>query len=80
MATINLQLEVTKFMSARMSKNEPPFTLFGDQTERIKIAAKVVLAGKTVKEGFPLGFKIIQVHVVDSSISRLNLTERISVQ
>lgn len=61
MSIINLQIEVTKVMNQPGSRSQQVLTLFGDLEERIQVAVKVMLSGKTVKDGFELAFRIIQV-------------------
>lgn len=61
MNTTKLQIEVTKYMFCSLYRRETNATLFGDAQERITIAAKVILGSKSVKDGFELAFKIIQV-------------------
>lgn len=63
MNTIILQIEVTNFLCSAGSRKEEPVTLFGDQEERVKVAIKVMLANKSINDGFSLAFKIIQVKI-----------------
>lgn len=75
MNTIELQLEVTRFLhrcetktskmqqsSAVLTKsgsNAPP-TLFGGSAMKIEVACKVMLGGKNVEEGFGIAYRVIQ--------------------
>lgn len=61
MLTVKLQIEVTKFVSSTTSRREPAVTLFGDNQQKTILASKVILAGKSINDGFSLAFRIIQV-------------------
>lgn len=76
MNTIELQLEVTRFLSrcdkAASTKTQqsstvsaksgphPPPTLFGGSAMKIEVACKAMLGGKNVEEGFGIAYRVIQ--------------------
>ncbi|XP_038158670.1 zinc finger FYVE domain-containing protein 26 isoform X1 [Cyprinodon tularosa] len=75
MNTIELQLEVTRFLHRcetasssgapaaikphSKSSNSPP-TLFGGSPMKIEVACKVMLGGKNIEEGFGIAYRVIQ--------------------
>ncbi|XP_055017123.1 zinc finger FYVE domain-containing protein 26 isoform X2 [Boleophthalmus pectinirostris] len=72
MNTIELQLEVTRFLyrceiktqqtstlSAKSGSQSPP-TLFGGSAMKIDVACKVMLGGKNIEEGFGIAYRVIQ--------------------
>ncbi|XP_047467428.1 zinc finger FYVE domain-containing protein 26 isoform X2 [Mugil cephalus] len=71
MNTIELQLEVTRFLhrcetsskapqtSTPSSKSSLP-TLFGGSPMKIEVACKVMLGGKNIEEGFGIAYRVIQ--------------------
>uniref|UniRef100_A0A3Q3FY17 ZFYVE26-like TPR repeats domain-containing protein n=1 Tax=Labrus bergylta TaxID=56723 RepID=A0A3Q3FY17_9LABR len=63
MNTIELQLEVTRFLhrceTAGSSKASPP-TLFGGSPVKVEVACKVMLGGKNIEEGFGIAYRVIQ--------------------
>ncbi|KAJ7988765.1 hypothetical protein DPEC_G00312610 [Dallia pectoralis] len=70
MHTIELQLEVTRFLHrCEMSSSKPaapssstnsPPTLFGPGAMKIDVACKVMLGGKNIEEGFGIAYRVIQ--------------------
>uniref|UniRef100_A0A670Z0U2 Zinc finger FYVE domain-containing protein 26 n=1 Tax=Pseudonaja textilis TaxID=8673 RepID=A0A670Z0U2_PSETE len=65
-STVELQMEVTKFLH-RCEKsgslpvgNLPVSTLFGNNQMKIEVACKVMLEGKNIEEGFGIAFRILQ--------------------
>ncbi|XP_034015732.1 zinc finger FYVE domain-containing protein 26 [Thalassophryne amazonica] len=74
MNTIELQLEVTRFLhrcetaasSKTLQTNIPssgsrsPPTLFGGSLMKIEVACKVMLGGKNIEEGFGIAYRVIQ--------------------
>ncbi|XP_066536111.1 zinc finger FYVE domain-containing protein 26 [Hoplias malabaricus] len=73
MNTIELQLEVTRFLhryeSSSPSKSainptpagsSSPPTLFGPSPMKVDVACKVMLGGKNIEEGFGIAFRVIQ--------------------
>ncbi|XP_024910893.1 zinc finger FYVE domain-containing protein 26 isoform X2 [Cynoglossus semilaevis] len=74
MNTIELQLEVTRFLhrceTASSSKSPPPSskspgsnsppTLFGGGPTKVEVACKVMLGGKNIEEGFGIAYRVIQ--------------------
>uniref|UniRef100_A0A3B5KZW3 Zinc finger FYVE domain-containing protein 26 n=1 Tax=Xiphophorus couchianus TaxID=32473 RepID=A0A3B5KZW3_9TELE len=75
MNTIELQLEVTRFLhrceavaaSSGASQagrptgsGSPPPTLFGINSVKMEVACKVMLGGKNVEEGFGIAYRVIQ--------------------
>ncbi|XP_077477383.1 zinc finger FYVE domain-containing protein 26 [Stigmatopora argus] len=65
MNTIELQLEVTRFLHRRETppaaggSGAPP-TLFGGSAVKAEVACKVMLGGKNVEEGFGIAYRVIQ--------------------
>uniref|UniRef100_A0A673YWZ2 Zinc finger FYVE domain-containing protein 26 n=1 Tax=Salmo trutta TaxID=8032 RepID=A0A673YWZ2_SALTR len=69
MNTIELQLEVTRFLhhcetssttlTPSVSSSTPP-TLFGPSAMKIDVACKVMLGGKNIEEGFGIAYRVIQ--------------------
>uniref|UniRef100_A0A667YLE1 Zinc finger FYVE domain-containing protein 26 n=1 Tax=Myripristis murdjan TaxID=586833 RepID=A0A667YLE1_9TELE len=75
MNTIELQLEVTRFLHrcessasskaaqtlspSSKSSSSPP-TLFGGSPMKIEVACKVMLGGKNIEEGFGIAYRVIQ--------------------
>ncbi|XP_077586758.1 zinc finger FYVE domain-containing protein 26 [Stigmatopora nigra] len=62
--TIELQLEVTRFLHRRETPpaagpGAPP-TLFGGSAVKAEVACKVMLGGKNVEEGFGIAYRVIQ--------------------
>ncbi|XP_057714797.1 zinc finger FYVE domain-containing protein 26 isoform X2 [Corythoichthys intestinalis] len=64
MNTIELQLEVTRFLHRRESPptagSGPPPTLFGGSPVKAEVACKVMLGGKNIEEGFGIAYRVIQ--------------------
>uniref|UniRef100_A0A673BY90 Zinc finger FYVE domain-containing protein 26 n=1 Tax=Sphaeramia orbicularis TaxID=375764 RepID=A0A673BY90_9TELE len=76
MNTIELQLEVTRFLhrceTAASSKSpqtstpssksgsSSPPTLFGGSPMKVEVACKVMLGGKNIEEGFGIAYRVIQ--------------------
>uniref|UniRef100_A0A8C7CZW9 Zinc finger FYVE domain-containing protein 26 n=1 Tax=Oncorhynchus kisutch TaxID=8019 RepID=A0A8C7CZW9_ONCKI len=67
MNTIELQLEVTRFLhhcetssSAPSASSSTPPTLFGPSAMKIDVACKVMLGGKNIEEGFGIAYRVIQ--------------------
>lgn len=68
MNTIELQLEVTRFLhrcEAAAPAPPPgtpttPPTLFGGSTTKVEVACKVMLGGKNIEEGFGIAYRVIQ--------------------
>ncbi|XP_036431084.1 zinc finger FYVE domain-containing protein 26 isoform X2 [Colossoma macropomum] len=73
MNTIELQLEVTRFLhrcessspskstiSPAPSGNSAPPTLFGGSATKVDVACKVMLGGKNIEEGFGIAYRVIQ--------------------
>ncbi|XP_031436154.1 zinc finger FYVE domain-containing protein 26 isoform X2 [Clupea harengus] len=88
MNTIELQLEVTRFLHrcATSSPSKPtgtptptstgktsaPPTLFGGGPMKIDVACKVMLGGKNIEEGFGIAYRVIQ----DFQLEALSVYER----
>ncbi|XP_061700872.1 zinc finger FYVE domain-containing protein 26 [Syngnathoides biaculeatus] len=65
MNTIELQLEVTRFLHRRepppaAGSGPPPPTLFGGSPMKAEVACKVMLGGKNIEEGFGIAYRVIQ--------------------
>uniref|UniRef100_A0AAR2J1K8 Zinc finger FYVE domain-containing protein 26 n=1 Tax=Pygocentrus nattereri TaxID=42514 RepID=A0AAR2J1K8_PYGNA len=73
MNTIELQLEVTRFLhrcegsspsksaiAPAPSGNSAPPTLFGGSATKVDVACKVMLGGKNIEEGFGIAYRVIQ--------------------
>ncbi|XP_062378501.1 zinc finger FYVE domain-containing protein 26 isoform X4 [Sardina pilchardus] len=72
MNTIELQLEVTRFLhrcetsspskssGTPLPKASAPPTLFGGGPMKIDVACKVMLGGKNIEEGFGIAYRVIQ--------------------
>ncbi|XP_056151758.1 zinc finger FYVE domain-containing protein 26 [Lampris incognitus] len=75
MNTIELQLEVTKFLhrceasskavhtsvpSSKTPGLSSPPTLFGGSPMKVEVACKVMLGGKNIEEGFGIAYRVIQ--------------------
>uniref|UniRef100_H3BXK2 Zinc finger FYVE domain-containing protein 26 n=1 Tax=Tetraodon nigroviridis TaxID=99883 RepID=H3BXK2_TETNG len=72
MNTIELQLEVTRFLhrcegaasSSSLQTSAPPSnsppTLFGGSAMKVEVACKVMLGGKNIEEGFGIAYRVIQ--------------------
>ncbi|KAM9842856.1 zinc finger FYVE domain-containing protein 26 [Aulostomus maculatus] len=64
MNTIELQLEVTRFLhrceTATSSGSSSPPTLFGGSSMKVEVACKVMLGGKNIEEGFGIAYRVIQ--------------------
>ncbi|XP_061156343.1 zinc finger FYVE domain-containing protein 26 isoform X1 [Syngnathus typhle] len=64
MNTIELQLEVTRFLHRRemppAAGAGPPPTLFGGSPMKVEVACKVMLGGKNIEEGFGIAYRVIQ--------------------
>uniref|UniRef100_A0A3Q2YBX0 Zinc finger, FYVE domain containing 26 n=1 Tax=Hippocampus comes TaxID=109280 RepID=A0A3Q2YBX0_HIPCM len=62
--TIELQLEVTRFLHRRETPpaagSGPPPTLFGGSLVKVEVACKVMLGGKNIEEGFGIAYRVIQ--------------------
>ncbi|CAG4931957.1 unnamed protein product [Parnassius apollo] len=61
--------EVIPFQSNRKddeSNDFRPLTLFGSNTDKIRLVAAVLATGETIEGGFDLAFKIITEHKLDS--------------
>nr|XP_026489638.1 zinc finger FYVE domain-containing protein 26 homolog isoform X2 [Vanessa tameamea] len=59
--------DVIPVHSARREENDlRPLTLFGSNTDKIRIVAIVLATGQTIEGGFELAFKIISEHKLDS--------------
>uniref|UniRef100_A0A8P4GHM9 Zinc finger FYVE domain-containing protein 26 n=1 Tax=Dicentrarchus labrax TaxID=13489 RepID=A0A8P4GHM9_DICLA len=62
MNTIELQLEVTRFLhrcETSPGSSSPP-TLFGGSPMKVEVACKVMLGGKNIEEGFGIAYRVIQ--------------------
>uniref|UniRef100_UPI00358E2D5C zinc finger FYVE domain-containing protein 26 n=1 Tax=Myxine glutinosa TaxID=7769 RepID=UPI00358E2D5C len=63
-STIDLQVEVTKFLKQYETLSESssmaPHTLFGNNNVKCDVACKVILSGVNVEEGFGIAFRILQ--------------------
>ncbi|KAM4625378.1 zinc finger FYVE domain-containing protein 26 [Polymixia lowei] len=71
MNTIELQLEVTRFLhrcessaskaalTSSPSSSSPP-TLFAGNPMKVEVACKVMLGGKNIEEGFGIAYRVIQ--------------------
>ncbi|XP_023807372.1 zinc finger FYVE domain-containing protein 26 isoform X1 [Oryzias latipes] len=81
MNTIELQLEVTRFLhrceTAAASKSAPTSppstkpsaslpTLFGGTPMKVEVACKVMLGGKNIEEGFGIAYRVIQDFQLDA--------------
>uniref|UniRef100_A0A671QY10 Zinc finger FYVE domain-containing protein 26 n=1 Tax=Sinocyclocheilus anshuiensis TaxID=1608454 RepID=A0A671QY10_9TELE len=72
MHTIELQLEVTRFLhrcesspsrtavGPALTGNSAPPTLFGNSPMKVDVACKVMLGGKNIEEGFGIAYRVIQ--------------------
>ncbi|XP_061825020.1 zinc finger FYVE domain-containing protein 26 isoform X2 [Nerophis lumbriciformis] len=64
MNTIELQLEVTRFLhrceAASPAGSGPLPTLFGGNPMKAEVACKVMLGGKNIEEGFGIAYRVIQ--------------------
>ncbi|XP_051942966.1 zinc finger FYVE domain-containing protein 26 isoform X5 [Hippocampus zosterae] len=62
--TIELQLEVTRFLHRRETPlaagSGPLPTLFGGSPVKVEVACKVMLGGKNIEEGFGIAYRVIQ--------------------
>ncbi|XP_028932164.1 zinc finger FYVE domain-containing protein 26 isoform X2 [Ornithorhynchus anatinus] len=73
MNTVELQMEVTKFLhrceSAGTSQvtTLPLPTLFGNNHMKMDVACKVMLGGKNVEEGFGIAFRVLQDFQLDAA-------------
>ncbi|XP_038621532.1 zinc finger FYVE domain-containing protein 26 isoform X1 [Tachyglossus aculeatus] len=73
MNTVELQMEVTKFLhrceSAGTSQVTalPLPTLFGNNHMKMDVACKVMLGGKNVEEGFGIAFRVLQDFQLDAA-------------
>uniref|UniRef100_A0AAQ5Y6E0 Zinc finger FYVE domain-containing protein 26 n=1 Tax=Amphiprion ocellaris TaxID=80972 RepID=A0AAQ5Y6E0_AMPOC len=59
MNTIELQLEVTRFLHRCETATSLP-TLFGGSPMKVEVACKVMLGGKNIEEGFGIAYRVIQ--------------------
>uniref|UniRef100_A0A3Q1I043 ZFYVE26-like TPR repeats domain-containing protein n=1 Tax=Acanthochromis polyacanthus TaxID=80966 RepID=A0A3Q1I043_9TELE len=61
MNTIELQLEVTRFLHRCESSGSSSLpTLFGGSPMKVEVACKVMLGGKNIEEGFGIAYRVIQ--------------------
>ncbi|XP_072425192.1 zinc finger FYVE domain-containing protein 26 isoform X1 [Chiloscyllium punctatum] len=72
MNTIELQIEVTKFLhrcenSGTSKSCGPPASLFGNTKMKMEVACKVLLGGKNIEEGFGISFRVIQAFQLDAA-------------
>ncbi|XP_061853830.1 zinc finger FYVE domain-containing protein 26 isoform X3 [Colius striatus] len=65
-STVDLQMEVTKFLhrcessgTSQMTGSSLP-TLFGNNNMKMDVACKVMLEGKNIEEGFGIAFRVLQ--------------------
>ncbi|XP_064000026.1 zinc finger FYVE domain-containing protein 26 isoform X3 [Pogoniulus pusillus] len=64
--TVDLQMEVTKFLHRCESSGTTPMTasslptLFGNNNMKMDVACKVMLEGKNIEEGFGIAFRVLQ--------------------
>uniref|UniRef100_A0A8D0L948 Zinc finger FYVE domain-containing protein 26 n=1 Tax=Sphenodon punctatus TaxID=8508 RepID=A0A8D0L948_SPHPU len=64
--TVELQMEVTKFLHRCESSRASPTaglplpTLFGSNQMKMDVACKVMLEGKNIEEGFGIAFRVLQ--------------------
>ncbi|RZF34670.1 hypothetical protein LSTR_LSTR013158 [Laodelphax striatellus] len=59
-ATVKLQIELTSFINETELANEvSPFTLFGDSSEKSRLAATVLFCGKDIQQSLVLARRII---------------------
>uniref|UniRef100_A0A452HER2 Zinc finger FYVE domain-containing protein 26 n=1 Tax=Gopherus agassizii TaxID=38772 RepID=A0A452HER2_9SAUR len=64
--TVELQMEVTKFLHRCESSGTSPITgsnlptLFGNNHMKMDVAGKVMLEGKNIEEGFGIAFRVLQ--------------------
>ncbi|KAM8833445.1 zinc finger FYVE domain-containing protein 26 isoform 1-T1 [Synchiropus picturatus] len=70
MNTIELQLEVTRFLHrceppATPGSGSPP-TLFGASPMKVEVACKVMLGGKNIEEGFGIAYRVVQVFQLEA--------------
>ncbi|KAM3871059.1 zinc finger FYVE domain-containing protein 26 [Diretmus argenteus] len=92
MNTIELQLEVTRFLhrcetsasSKASQKGSPspnssgsPPTLFGGSPMKIEIACKVMLGGKNIEEGFGIAYRVIQVFQLEAQAVYVRAGQRL---
>ncbi|XP_073408366.1 zinc finger FYVE domain-containing protein 26 isoform X2 [Dendrobates tinctorius] len=70
--TVELQMEITKFLQRCESLQSPPVydkplpTLFGHSAMMLDVASRVILGGKNVEEGFGIAFRVIQDFQLDA--------------
>ncbi|XP_063539448.1 zinc finger FYVE domain-containing protein 26 homolog [Cydia strobilella] len=71
-AAERLPLNVIDEVIPMQSRRDPdakefrPLTLFGSNTDKIRIVALILATGQSVKDGFDLAFKVITEHKLDS--------------
>ncbi|XP_019909797.3 zinc finger FYVE domain-containing protein 26 isoform X3 [Esox lucius] len=90
MNTIELQLEVTRFLHRcemssskhalpSSSSNSPP-TLFGPSAMKIDVACKVMLGGKNIEEGFGIAYRVIQDFQLEALVVYVRAGQRLMRQ
>ncbi|XP_062434046.1 zinc finger FYVE domain-containing protein 26 [Rhea pennata] len=71
--TVELQMEVTKFLHRCESSGTPQMTdsslptLFGNNNMKMDVACKVMLEGKNIEEGFGIAFRVLQDFQLDAT-------------
>ncbi|XP_077395120.1 zinc finger FYVE domain-containing protein 26 [Festucalex cinctus] len=81
MNTIELQLEVTRFLHRRETPpaagSGPPPTLFGGSPMKVEVACKVMLGGKNIEEGFGIAYRVIQDFQLESQAVYVRAGQRL---
>ncbi|XP_054825928.1 zinc finger FYVE domain-containing protein 26 [Eublepharis macularius] len=72
-STVELQMEVTKFLHQCEKLSTLPTadlgvpTLFGNNQMKVEVACKVMLEGKNIEEGFGIAFRVLQDFQLDAA-------------
>lgn len=66
---INLQIEITKFLSnTNHGKKVEALTVFGNNEIKVNICCKILLAGETIQDGFGFVIRIIECFNLSSTL------------
>uniref|UniRef100_A0A8D0CMK2 Zinc finger FYVE domain-containing protein 26 n=1 Tax=Sander lucioperca TaxID=283035 RepID=A0A8D0CMK2_SANLU len=82
MNTIELQLEVTRFLhrcETSPGSSSPP-TLFGGSPVKVEVACKVMLGGKNIEEGFGIAYRVIQDFQLEAQAVYVRASQRLTRQ